>query len=162
MATRSETALLLFSHGSVLCGTDRLLDEHAARLGNVEFCAVVTGFLNYSRPAFEESVQACIAAGARRIVIVPYFLVSGRFVTYDLPARIEAVRTSHPQIELIIAEPLLDEPLLAQAVLNSADHACEIQEARSHCAVPHDDCELRPECPLFRTSDCPRNGEYAT
>src|SRR5687768_11321086 len=77
--------LILFSHGSVLCGAGNALEAHVARLREGrEWAAVEIGYLNYSRPTFQEAVQRLAAAGIRRISIVPYFLVPGYFVTTSL------------------------------------------------------------------------------
>jgi sirohydrochlorin cobaltochelatase len=149
------TALLLFSHGSVMCGADRLLRVHADRLRGPEYPIVECGFLNYSEPSFEEAVERCRTAGARRIVVLPYFLVAGKFVTDDLPPRIEAARMLHPELQFEVASALLDEPLLAQAIIESADRS-EHVIARSGADLPNaEDCELRPRCPLYQTHICP-------
>ena len=154
--TLSNTALLLFSHGSVLCGADRILEEHASRLRGAGYASVEYGFLNYSAPSFEDAVARCHAKGARRIVVVPYFLVAGRFVTDDLPPRIAAAREAFPEVEIVAAEALLDDALLADAVVEMAAGAVGIEEAAGRLRVPLDQCELRTGCPLYNTADCPR------
>src|SRR5207237_10459289 len=70
--------LILFSHGSVLCGAAETLREHAQRLADSgRWRRVEVGFLNYSEPRFAEAVRACARAAVRRIVVAPYFLIPG-------------------------------------------------------------------------------------
>src|SRR5438552_3125209 len=119
-------ALILFSHGSVLCGAGQALDEHAGRLRERgEFDLVAIGYMNYSRPAFDETVERCVAAGATRLVIVPYFLVPGKFATKDLSTHVERAHRLHPEIEFAIAPPIGFHDRLADAILSLAGGAEE-------------------------------------
>jgi sirohydrochlorin cobaltochelatase len=152
----SKTALILFSHGSVLCGADRIVEQHAARLRSSEWCAVEVGFLNYSTPAFEQAVARCVEAGAQQIVVVPYFLVAGRFVTQDLPPRIESARNAHPDVRIMVADAILDAELMRQIVLQAAQAAVPLGE-RAQLSVTEEQCELRTDCPLYGTAACPRS-----
>ncbi|MGI8907889.1 MAG: sirohydrochlorin chelatase [Candidatus Sumerlaeaceae bacterium] len=149
--------MLLISHGSVLCGADRILEEHAARLGSSVYPIVEIGFLNYSAPSFEAAVARCHEHGATQIVIVPYFLVAGKFVTADLPIRIGAARKQFPELQFTVADALLDAPELATAVLEMADRAVLLPQAIRAARVPGSECQLRPDCPLFNSMACPRS-----
>src|SRR5437588_10832463 len=100
---RSSTGLILFSHGSVLCGAGQMLLEHAERLRKGgEFAAVEVGFLNYTEPTFLDAVQALALRGITRAVVAPYFLVPGQFVAIDIPRAVSQAGDSHPTLELII------------------------------------------------------------
>ncbi|HLK56589.1 MAG TPA: CbiX/SirB N-terminal domain-containing protein, partial [Chthonomonadaceae bacterium] len=84
-------AVILFSHGSVLCGSGVALDAHADRLRARGIAPIVTvGYLNYSEPPFLQAVAQCVAQGATRIIVAPYFLVPGYFVKVDLPKSVAA------------------------------------------------------------------------
>lgn len=75
-------ALILFSHGSLLCGAGEALDAHADRLRQTgEWDRVGVGYMNYSEPTFAETVAECVLRGATRIIVLPFFLVPGFFVT---------------------------------------------------------------------------------
>src|SRR5438270_817900 len=101
------TALILFSHGSVLSGAGETLHEHARRLRERGcFRTVEVGFLNYSTPTFADAVARCAAAGARRVVVAPYFLVPGKFVSFDLPQQVRAAQDLWPDIEFIVADAI--------------------------------------------------------
>jgi sirohydrochlorin cobaltochelatase len=151
-------AIILFSHGSVLCGAARPLAEHAARLRDAGCAPIVEiGFLNYTAPSFAQAVDRCVAAGASRIGVVPFFLVPGRFVSADLPRCVEDARREHPRLAFEIAEPLGYSAALAEAVHDLAAGARPIAEARD--LLPRDpvSCEGDPACPLYDTVDCPRH-----
>ena len=148
-------AILIFSHGSVLCGAERNLLEIAERLRRAGRAEVVeVGFLNYSEPDYDTALDRCVEAGADRIIIAPFFLVSGRFVTVDLPARIDDSRRRHPGLEILVGEPLGFHSLLADAVLSLAGDAslpANAQPAPQNISLF---CRRSAQCPLYQSPGC--------
>lgn len=129
-----QSAVILFSHGSVLPGAGVMLDGHVAAMRVLgRFATVEAGYLNYSDPPIEVAVEKCLRAGASQIVIVPYFLVAGKFVTVDLPARLEAVRQANPSVEFVLARAIEDAPLMLDIVRDLVGK-CDAEHADS----PHD------------------------
>lgn len=148
-------AIILFSHGSVLCGageTLRLLAERMRERGDAPIVEV--GYLNYSEPAFEETFERCVAAGAGRITIAPYFLVAGKFVKVDLPRKIAAARARHPEIAVHVAEALRFHPGLAEALLACATRTAPPSEWRRTLDQASDFCRANQRCPLYGTARC--------
>jgi sirohydrochlorin cobaltochelatase len=155
-ASSQPTALILFSHGSLLCGAGEAVREHARRLAaSGEYATVKVGFLNYSDPSFEAAVESCAASGAQRIVVVPYFLVAGRFVTADLPSRVEAARARHPGVAFCVAEPLGFDNDLVDAALELAALARPPSRWREDLWRAPEFCDGREDCPLRHTMECP-------
>ena len=148
-------ALILFSHGSLLCGAGCSLEAHAARIAATgRFLAVEPGYLNYSEPTFAEAVDRCVAKGARHILVLPYFLVPGRFVTQDLPRAMEAVRATHPGVEFRVAAPIGFHASIIDAVLELARSAAPLaQRLERELGIP-ELCRALPACPLYGTSHC--------
>jgi sirohydrochlorin cobaltochelatase len=148
-------AILLFSHGSVLCGAERNLLELAARMRTQGDAAIVeAGFLNYTAPLFAEAVSRCVAQGATRIVVAPYFLIAGKFVTEELPGVIAAARAEHPEVAFEVADVIGFHPLLAEAVIHSAEHARPVAEWHAAIAEAGAWCREQPKCPLYKTEVC--------
>jgi len=150
-------AVILFSHGSVLCGSGEALNQHAARLRAQGVAPVVeVGYLNYSEPPFAQAVAACAARGATRILVAPYFLVPGKFVKVDLPEAVQAARAQFPQIEFVIAEAIGFDDALADALIASARDARGPEHWRDDLLRAARSCRANPQCPLFGTPNCPR------
>ena len=151
-------ALILFSHGSLLCGAGDALEAHAARLrARGTWAMVEIGYLNYSEPGFLEAVERCVAAGAQRIVVAPYFLISGFFITQSLPEKIAIAQSRHPGITFAVAEAFNFDESLADAILESADAADGNPAAwRAPLARAAQACRPSPECPLYATPACPK------
>ncbi len=152
--------ILLFSHGSLLCGAGHALDDHAARLRDLHgFSLVEVGYLNYSDPTFESGIESLVDAGADRIKIVPYFLVPGYFVTKSLPEMLDGIKERFPNVEFVVADAIGADDIIADALIDAASEATPIQtgwrEAYNAAAA---DCRNREDCPLYGTSYCPATG----
>jgi len=149
-------ALVLFSHGSLLCGAGRTLERHAQRLRKEgHYAHVRVGYLNYSSPLFAEVVDELQQQGIRSIIVVPYFLVSGHFVSRELHGAVAEAAARFPRLEIRLAEPMLDAPELADAILQSASVARPLTEATSVSTIPPGECQRHPRCPLYGTAACP-------
>lgn len=149
-------AVILFSHGSVLCGSGGALANHADRLRAMgDFKVVEVGYLNYSHPPFLKAVQRCLEQNASRIFVVPYFLVPGKFVTSDLPRAIVEAQRLYSNVKFVVAKAIGYDELLADAILDSAGHAMPEESWRDDLQKAHLHCLNRPECPLYETKDCP-------
>lgn len=151
-----KPAVILFSHGSLLCGSGEALQKHRKRLAETGcFSTVEIGYLNYSAPSIEEALASCRMAGARQIVIAPYFLVSGKFVRTDLPARLEPLLKTHPDLDIRLGRPVEDCPpmlTLMERLLETQYHPRSwqmesVEQARQRC-------EMRETCPIYGSELC--------
>src|SRR5579884_353329 len=150
-------AIILFSHGSLLCGAGVALEAHAARLRERNLAPLVeVGYLNYSEPLFGEVAAKCVAAGADRIIVVPYFLVPGYFVKVDLPKAVAEAQATHPGVRFVVAEAIGFDVALADALIESARDAAPPERWREDLRRAAASCRADPRCPLYDTPDCPR------
>lgn len=156
-------ALILFSHGSLLCGAGEALDAHAARLSSRGNWAVVeVGYMNYSEPTFAQAVARCDAAGATRVIVTPFFLAPGYFVTNSLPTHVAQAQANFPNIEFLVADAVGYDDILADAVIDSARDAAGPEQWRDDLTAAARGCRARHDCPLYGTPNCPRVPDIAT
>lgn len=149
-------AILLFSHGSVLCGAGQNLFELASRMRERGDAPIIeVGFLNYSEPDFDMAVARCVAHGATRIVVAPYFLVAGKFVVVDLPRRIKAAQARYPAIPFVVADAMRAHPRLAAALLSTAERIQAPSYWRDTADQAAQFCRDIPQCPRNGTDACP-------
>ena len=79
--------------------------------------AVVGAALQFNHPDLEEAVESLAARGVSRILIMPYFLFSGKHITEHIPEIIEKLKVIYPDKQFIIANPLgLDEQFIGHVV----------------------------------------------
>jgi sirohydrochlorin ferrochelatase len=119
------TAILLIAHGSRQPEANddlRHVAEVVRREGmrSVPASIVEASFLELAAPSIPEGARLCIAAGAQRVVMLPYFLSAGLHVREDLQRFRDELGAAHPDVEFILAEPLGRHPLLIDIVLQRA------------------------------------------
>ncbi len=151
-----SNAIILFSHGSVLCGAGQNLFELAERMRERGDAPIVeVGFLNYSQPRFADTFRHCVEQGATSITVVPYFLVAGKFVKEDLPKCIDVAKAEFPHVDVRVSDALRFHPLLADALMACAERAETPSFWRDTKAQVAAYCRANPRCPLYGTEDCP-------
>jgi sirohydrochlorin ferrochelatase len=110
-----KTALLLIAHGSRQEEANADLHHVADGLRRRGW-AVVEAFLELAEPGIEEGGCRCVAQGATRVVLVPYFLSAGTHVRRDLAEARARLAERFPAVAFRLAEPLGRHPLLLDVV----------------------------------------------
>lgn len=112
-----KTAIILFAHGSGVPEANRQVDSVAADISRRSGFAAGCAFLEIAHPDLAAAVASMVQDGARRIVVVPYFLTMGVHVGQDLPRLIEAQRARFPEVEFLLGQPLEGSPGLSALIL---------------------------------------------
>ena len=88
----------------------------------------VTGAaLQFNHPTLEEAVESLVGRGVERIVIMPYFLFSGRHITEHVPELIEKLKGIYPGKQFIMATPLgLEEHFVTRVARRIEEVAPEL------------------------------------
>ena len=111
------TAILLIAHGSRQPSANDDLHAMAARLSaSGEHPIVEACFLELAEPDIPTGGGRCVARGANRVLMVPYFLSAGVHLRRDLTAARDDLSTLHPEIEFRLGTPLGPHPLLDDLV----------------------------------------------
>jgi sirohydrochlorin ferrochelatase len=118
------TALLLIAHGSREENANADLYHLVEQLRELTPYAIVeAAFLELVQPDIDQGAERCVARGAVRVVLIPYFLSAGVHVTRDLTQACRRLSTHYPEVVFRLAEPLGRHPLLLQVVLDRAHQA---------------------------------------
>lgn len=100
-------AVLLVDHGSRRPEANALLEEVASALrARLPDCPVSVAHLEFGPPDIETAIADCVRAGARRILVHPYFLAPGVHTRRDIPERVRAAAARYPELQVEISEPL--------------------------------------------------------
>jgi sirohydrochlorin ferrochelatase len=112
------TAILLMAHGSRIPEANDAAREIAARVKTMtQFDIVEVSFREQHLPNIQQGVDSCVAQGARRILLVPYFLYLGAHVLEDLPEELTEARERHPGVEMVLGKHLGVHNKLAEIVV---------------------------------------------
>ena len=117
-------ALLLIAHGSrrkqsndeVVMLADKLRQNCSQQYGIIH-----AGFLELSETLIPDGIRTCVDDGASEIIVLPYFLNSGRHVVEDIPRIVEQTRPQYPDVEIKIAQHLGASDLMMDLLISSAN-----------------------------------------
>jgi sirohydrochlorin ferrochelatase len=113
-----STAVLLIAHGSRHAPANDDLFALAKRLiQRGEYDIVEPCFLELAEPDIPTGGALCIARGASRILMVPYFLSEGVHLTKDLTAARAMLQNRYPHAEFRLGSALGPDPLLDLLVI---------------------------------------------
>lgn len=94
-----KTAILMMAHGSRIAEANDAAREVAAMVKEMTgFEIVEVSFRELHTPDIQQGIDTCVARGADRILMMPYFLFMGGHVRHDLPEEIAEARKRHPDL----------------------------------------------------------------
>ena len=120
---RDATAIIVFAHGSAVPEANREVGRLAEEVSRQAQCPARPAFLELAQPDLPAAVAEAVAAGARRIVVIPYFLTMGVHVRRDLPRLIAEQQARFPEADIRAAQSLEGYPGMAQALLDRVQEA---------------------------------------
>jgi len=116
-------ALLLVAHGSRRAESNQEVEELTERLrarAGERFAWVGHAFLELAQPSIPEAVAEAAAAGAREVLVLPYFLSAGRHVVKDIPEEVAIALRRHPQLHVQVAPYLGAMAGVSELLLDTA------------------------------------------
>jgi sirohydrochlorin ferrochelatase len=117
------TGFIVFAHGSRIESANQAVRDAASQMAASGQHVVEAAFLELGRPDLSGATALLIARGAKRIVVIPYFLTLGTHMQRDLPRLAHDASLAHDGIEMQITSPLDGHPALVQALLDRASEA---------------------------------------
>jgi len=144
-----RTAVLLIAHGSQHEPANDDLRAMAARFAARGHYPIVEAcFLELAEPDIATGGSRCVARGATRVLMVPYFLSAGVHLVRDLTAARDALEELHPGVDFQLGPPLGPHPLLDALVAerigemeqNGSNRAFLSSDEATRRYVLRDDC----------------------
>ena len=124
------TAIVIFAHGSSIESANdsvrRIADSIRREAG---FDLVEAAFLEQGRPDLAGALEAAVAQGAKRVIVVPYFLTLGIHLQRDLPNIVSGLARIHKGVEIRVAQPLDGHPALDGILKERAQEALSRENA---------------------------------
>ena len=113
------TAVLLIAHGSRRAEANQDLCELACRVGTrLPEAIVEIAYLELAKPTIPDGGLACVSRGARKVLLMPYFLSAGNHVQQDLEGFRQTFVSQYPDVEFELCAPLGLHPLITEIVLD--------------------------------------------
>ena len=130
-----KRSVVLVGHGSKLEHSGEALKQVCESLRKKEpdtFFQVA--FLEITSPSIPEAVDLCFKQGADEVIIVPYFVQSGKHVNQHIPQIVSEIQARHPAKSIRLARHLdfderivavvLDRIRVAQALFSTVVNEC--------------------------------------
>lgn len=116
---------ILLAHGSRSKIANRAFLELVERVGgHLAGHRLCAAFWELAEPGLEEAVVHAVATeGARRVVVLPYFLSDGLHIRRDIPRAMTALRERFPEVELVCLPSLQNDPLLEALLVRRLEDA---------------------------------------
>ena len=121
---RNMKALILIAHGSRRQQSNIEVIEIAEKFKkkcSEQYGIVHAAFLEISEPLIPEGIKKCVDEGASSIVVLPYFLNSGRHVIEDIPNIVNNTMKHYPDVDIKIAPHLGAADLMIDLIISSAN-----------------------------------------
>jgi sirohydrochlorin ferrochelatase len=99
----AQTALLLIAHGTAKPQREDFFARTLGELRTATSCSWIReAYLTNQEPAIGDAVQQCAAAGAKRVVAIPCFLLGGIHVARDVPEQLCSAAAALPGVEILM------------------------------------------------------------
>lgn len=100
------------------------------------FKIVEPAHMEIAEPSIATAFNACVARGATRVVIMPYFLLPGKHWDKDIPHLAQQAALKHPGVSHLVTAPLGLSPLMNQLIESRIDYCLE------HIAGNKPECDV--------------------
>lgn len=147
-----EEAIILLGHGSRVPEAGKDMERVAARLQEkygyklVEVC-----FMSRLGPHFPEVFEKCVKLGAKRVLVIPYFLHSGLHLVLDLPEMLQKQARRFPDVILQMGRGFGFDEMLVDLVQTRIEETKSFKDVRQidlpskeKYPVPKGQCEFVP------------------
>ena len=137
----AHTGIIIVDHGSrrpesndLLLKVVDLYRDHAAT--SAGYSIIEPAHMELAEPSIATAFHRCVERGAKRVVVMPYFLSPGKHWHTDIPHLTAGAAHSHPGVEFMVAAPLGLHPLIAQVIESRIDHCL------AHAAGQAPECDV--------------------
>lgn len=80
------------------------------------YANVEAAHMELAEPTLAQAFDRCVARGAQRVIIHPYFLAPGRHSMKDIPELAAAAAAAHPGVGYMVTAPLGLDVRLAEVM----------------------------------------------
>jgi len=121
--------LLVVAHGSRRAESNEEIKEltgKVASLADGKFDRVECAYLELAEPLIPDAIRSLTEAGAKSVLVVPYFLARGAHVASDIPEQIGIARDANPGVEIIVSDYLGAAGEMPGLIMQLADNGAAV------------------------------------
>lgn len=115
--------VVIVDHGSRRAGSNQMLETFVEQFAlATDYPIVEPAHMELAEPSIATAFGRCVERGARRVVVMPYFLLPGRHWHQDIPELTRRAAESHPGIEYLVGSPIGLHPLMTGVIQARLEH----------------------------------------
>ncbi|MEE9211924.1 MAG: CbiX/SirB N-terminal domain-containing protein [Phycisphaeraceae bacterium] len=133
---QDQTGVIIVDHGSSRPESNRMLEQFIEQFRQHSTYAIIEpAHMELAEPTIATAFNRCVERGARRVAVIPYFLLPGKHWDQDIPQLTEAAASKHPGIPFLVGAPIGLHPMMQQVIQARLDHCL------AHAAGQAPECE---------------------
>ncbi len=131
-----KTGIILVDHGSRRDESNQLLEQVTARFAERftdRYSIIEPAHMELAEPSIASAYASCVARGAERIVVCPYFLGPGKHWTQDIPRLTADAALRFPQTRYHVTQTIGIDDLILQLLEKRISHCATNEYLCSSC-----------------------------
>jgi sirohydrochlorin ferrochelatase len=117
------TAIVLIAHGSRTVAANKAHRTMAVDLEAMLGLPVWAAFLELADPLIPAAIHQATAAGATKVLVLPYFLYPGRHLSLDIPELVTTTAAMHPDVEIVMMDGFGADPAVLGLLVSQVRRA---------------------------------------
>jgi sirohydrochlorin ferrochelatase len=137
--------IIIVDHGSRRDESNDVVEEVAARFAATypdRFPVVEPAHMELVEPSIATAFARCIKRGAKRVVVMPFFLGPGKHWNEDIPRLVKDATRHFPEVETSIAQPLGIDDLLLRLIAQRINERLAATPCHRNTVPDHRDDQL--------------------
>lgn len=112
-----DVGVIIVDHGSKRDEANQQLHAFVALFAAETQTAIVEpAHMELAEPSIATAFGRCVQRGAKRVVVIPYFLAPGRHSRSDIPRLAEEAAAGHPDVPVRVGEPIGLHPGMVEVI----------------------------------------------
>ena len=133
---QSELGIIIVDHGSRREESNTLLEDFVALFAATKPYAIVEpAHMEIKEPLIADAFKKCVARGAKKVVVMPYFLAPGKHWYQDIPHLASEASKECGGVPFLVGAPIGLHPLMADIVESRIEHCLKRADGQE------DECE---------------------
>ena len=133
---RTYTGVIIVDHGSRRAKSNAMLEEFVEQFRrHSPYPVIEPAHMELAEPSIDTAFHRCVKRGAKRVVVIPYFLLPGKHWDEDIVALTEAAARKHREVAFLVGAPIGLHPMMKDVIAARLDHCL------AHAAGQASECE---------------------
>ena len=119
----AHTGIIIVDHGSRRSASNQMLELFVEGFKEeTGFAIVEPAHMELAEPSIGSAFDRCVARGAKRVVVCPYFLLPGKHWDEDIPALAAEAARRHEGVSYMVTAPIGLHPMMREVIASRIDY----------------------------------------